>query len=525
MAYDGMYGELSTRGTTNEILTEVREVAATVELSELNVIALEAATVNNAALAAGSATIASGAAGTAASNATIAQNAASAAETARIAAQAAAAQAVVNSEAALVVANTANTKSDAAVATANGAEATANGIDAKATTALSNSVTAVNTANTANTNANAAVTTANGIDAKATTALSNSVTAVNTANTANTRNTDAITEGTTNLYFTQNRVRATAMTGLSVVTGTPVVAADTTIVAIGKLQKQNTDEITNRTSAITTAVAAAVGNRGGVNRNILDNSDFRVQQRGLTAVTNAVNGTYWVDRWQCVGTTSATVAQWGQGASSGQGGSAFQWTMVITLGTVQQIVPEEYLSNGSYTISWFGTAPLNIYRQTNSTFTTVVTGATSPYTFNFDPDAANSKLILRWGVGRLERPQLERGSVATEYEPRPPAVEWAACQRFYARVFGLGMNAPYCSAAGQAMSIRIPWPVQMRSYPAVTFITPNIGTYLVQSYNFDSPNVSCFRAIMFSSTANNGFSFDFPAGDGRADYVQGSCEL
>ncbi len=53
--------------------------------------------------------------------------------------------------------------------------------------------------------------------------------------------TDALTEGVTNLYFTTARVLATVLTGLSLATGTAITSADTILAALGKLQKQITD--------------------------------------------------------------------------------------------------------------------------------------------------------------------------------------------------------------------------------------------------------------------------------------------
>jgi hypothetical protein len=50
--------------------------------------------------------------------------------------------------------------------------------------------------------------------------------------------TDAVTEGATNLYFTQARVRSTPLTGFSTATNSAVVAADTVITAFGKIQAQ-----------------------------------------------------------------------------------------------------------------------------------------------------------------------------------------------------------------------------------------------------------------------------------------------
>lgn len=50
--------------------------------------------------------------------------------------------------------------------------------------------------------------------------------------------TDAVVEGSTNLYFTQTRVRTTTLTNLSLATNSAIVAADTVISAFGKIQAQ-----------------------------------------------------------------------------------------------------------------------------------------------------------------------------------------------------------------------------------------------------------------------------------------------
>lgn len=62
-------------------------------------------------------------------------------------------------------------------------------------------------------------------------------------------NTDSLPEGTTNLYFTAARVRSVVLSGLSLLSGAAVVAADSFLVAIGKLQKQISDlavSVTNK---------------------------------------------------------------------------------------------------------------------------------------------------------------------------------------------------------------------------------------------------------------------------------------
>lgn len=57
-------------------------------------------------------------------------------------------------------------------------------------------------------------------------------------------NTDSLAEGATNKYFTEGRVRSTVLTGLSLLAGGAIAAADSVLVALGKLQKQISDAVT-----------------------------------------------------------------------------------------------------------------------------------------------------------------------------------------------------------------------------------------------------------------------------------------
>lgn len=56
--------------------------------------------------------------------------------------------------------------------------------------------------------------------------------------------TDSLAEGATNKYFTEPRVRNTVLTGLSLLAGGAITAADSVLSALGRLQKQISDAIT-----------------------------------------------------------------------------------------------------------------------------------------------------------------------------------------------------------------------------------------------------------------------------------------
>jgi hypothetical protein len=76
--------------------------------------------------------------------------------------------------------------------------------------------------------------------------------------TAGDYNTDQVTEGTTNLYYTAARVLAVVLSGLSVATNSAILATDSILSALGKLQAQVTARLiaANNLSDLTSASAA-----------------------------------------------------------------------------------------------------------------------------------------------------------------------------------------------------------------------------------------------------------------------------
>lgn len=65
------------------------------------------------------------------------------------------------------------------------------------------------------------------------------------SSTPSASNTDELPEGSTNLYFTTARVLATVLTGISFATGGAIVSTDSILVALGKLQNQITNLLSN----------------------------------------------------------------------------------------------------------------------------------------------------------------------------------------------------------------------------------------------------------------------------------------
>jgi hypothetical protein len=103
--------------------------------------------------------------------------------------------------------------------------------------------------------------------------------------------TDDITEGSTNFYFTDSRVRNTLLTGINLATNAAISATDSVLSAFGKLQKQISDILSNQrytflsdTNTTYTVPASAVTENGRIIIELSNNS--------LTSITiNAATGT------------------------------------------------------------------------------------------------------------------------------------------------------------------------------------------------------------------------------------------
>lgn len=103
--------------------------------------------------------------------------------------------------------------------------------------------------------------------------------------------TDTVTEGSTNLYFTDTRVRNTVLTDLSLATNAAISAADSVLGALGKLQKQITDILTNqRYVFVSDAGATYIVPSSAVTAN--GNTIIELSNNSLTSITiNAATAT------------------------------------------------------------------------------------------------------------------------------------------------------------------------------------------------------------------------------------------
>ena len=209
------------------------------------------------------------------------------------------------------------------------------------------------------------------------------------------------------------------------------------------------------------------------NPNLLDNPDFKINQRGQTIYYKAGVGLYTVDRWRADGNTLV---------SKNENGVYISADAKKTATCIQYLEPKisEQLENKSVTlsISFAGTiySISGIFSKTNidnltlrKTFGSYGLGlnydAKGYYAyFSFINSASSTKNIL------VNWTKLELGGNATPFIPPDPASELLKCQRYYINTFS-EVNGYYTFALNQATQGTIPvnvrFPVKMRSIPSI----------------------------------------------------------
>ena len=220
-------------------------------------------------------------------------------------------------------------------------------------------------------------------------------------------------------------------------------------------------------------------------RNLLDNSDFSIWQRGNT-FTNALVVAYWADRWFGSGNLYRTYEKTTQGCKITANTSG------IYIGT-QQRVATNGLTPGTYTLVWCFTpsAGCKTYQaqavsagvRTTEIVKVTVTDAdieqgyvSCIFGIMCLPDGSNIPVGFSFDIHYAA---LYEGSYTAdtlpEYVPKGYAAELAECMRYYYRIkaYWKWVSAGLCTSATEAQ-IPIHMPVPMRTVPTVTIPTASL---------------------------------------------------
>lgn len=214
-------------------------------------------------------------------------------------------------------------------------------------------------------------------------------------------------------------------------------------------------------------------------RNLLHNARFWINQRAYAGAATTAAKQYTHDRWRVVVAGQAAAFSDTMGASIG-------WMVTAPAGGLEQVVERINFIAGQFVLTWQGSA------------TATVNGATVQKGVPFSV-GGGADMVVRFSGGSVMVPQLERGTVPTEFEILPYPFDLLQCQRYYLRQTVNGQSA----TAGNVLA-NMNFPTMMRAMPSAAIVFA--GTTEGASVPGGVAGVTPMSAYLpFAATAANGY--------------------
>tara|TARA_R110000764_G_scaffold112474_1_gene199353 strand:- start:201 stop:1361 length:1161 start_codon:yes stop_codon:yes gene_type:complete len=306
---------------------------------------------------------------------------------------------------------------------------------------------------------------------------------------------------------------------------------------------------TNVTIAGSVTVAG-IGGTGLSHRNVIQNGDFRIAQRGSTGALTTAIGYRSMDRWvasQDSGTVTGNFDQVGAG-----NGDGFEYyakikrtvssTNVTAISARHQIESHDLipLQGKEVTLSWVAKAGANLSAASSAMLINVYYGTTADQssanpggwagfaytlqttqvittsfvkystTFTVNTNAFEMQVQLGFTpVGtagaadeiQISNVQLEEGSIATDFEYLPYEQSLALCQRYY-QLWNGGWNG-VSAGASYNQSTALPWNTTMRENPTIAR-TGGTDTTRYPATAWGSLYATTTGAVMFVTAVSSG---------------------
>lgn len=202
------------------------------------------------------------------------------------------------------------------------------------------------------------------------------------------------------------------------------------------------------------------GSAGGFGRrNILINADGKIKVRPYASgAATSVANQYTLDRWYVVVS--------GQNVSWVDSGGVR--TITCPAGGLSQAIRAEDIIGGTYVINWTGTATCQING------VSILKGGTVVL-----PPAVIAR--VKFSSGTLVSPQLEIGTVPTDFDKQNTSAEEVICQKYYYRVDLTWLIQGFTSSAAQRIPDAFLTYPKMIGNPVVTFsngggVNVSVGT-------------------------------------------------
>lgn len=176
------------------------------------------------------------------------------------------------------------------------------------------------------------------------------------------------------------------------------------------------------------------------NFNLLDNPDFKINQRGKTEYSALDGAIYGVDRWKCCGKSICALNDNGLKIACGEDNATAHSFIIQVVEngecyagkdiTFSVDVSEMTATAGMISI-WANDTHV-AYSAFNSTGLVVVTATVPADTTSLHvriDGARTGALLNQYSI--IKNAKLEIGSIATLFSPPVPAIELTKCQRYY----------------------------------------------------------------------------------------------
>ena len=239
------------------------------------------------------------------------------------------------------------------------------------------------------------------------------------------------------------------------------------------------------------------------NPNLLDNPDFKINQRGQTEYRGL---TYTVDRWKKTTAGIVTIDSDGVFLNNTNDTTAMYWGQTLLLDLASKTVSLSACdSNGNiYYLS--GVAP----KESKNPLKLLISDIGS---FYVDLNVDHYEFFFQIKPGKsikINWAKLELGSVATPFVPPNSATELVKCQRYF---FKKGVSVPFKygdfaadNSNGKYVAFVESFPVSMRTTPTVTVQAVKLNDTTGQMSKWIDGSTIVGSEVRANGTTSQGFS-------------------